>query len=532
MTLGQKLEIHDLQNNQGLLPLQLGNARNKIGHNNFIHIINLQSYTITVEEIRHSLNELGSIHELDNTLATTNLKLNELQLKLNSLLPKRRNKRGLINGLGTAIKFLTGNMDANDAIRLNEQIENVIATQSKSKDAIDRQTLLNNKMIQRFENITNHINSQQKIISNYLKLNENTINNQIRREHELLQNIQFLNQLNYHIDILHDHLSDIAEAIILAKLNIISKQILTSEELSEIHDTLLKQKIPIESVESLYEFLNLQAYINGTNIIFNVQIPTFRSENYSFFHLIPVPTPNHLKIITKPYVILHPNDIQLFDERCPKIGNTFYCLKPPYQGNKETSQCISDLIQNKPSNCEFIEGNGGTEIFQPEDNYILITNSPGIPIESSCPFAPKNVSGTILIHFEGCNIRVNGVTYEGQPKKFWDDITVHITSFGKTKPTSVGHNFTIKSLPIYKFPNLTTIELLQSATNKKHILTFVLLGSQGFIICVVIIYIIYKPRGSIFNIQQSAPATATTKAQFLFPTLYSKGGGVTSTTPS
>lgn len=120
MTLGQKLEIHDLQNNQGLLPLQLGNARNKIGHNNFIHIINLQSYTIIVEEIRHSLNELGSIHELDNTLATTNLKLNELQLKLNSLLPKRRNKRELINGLGTAIKFLTGNMDANDANRLNE----------------------------------------------------------------------------------------------------------------------------------------------------------------------------------------------------------------------------------------------------------------------------------------------------------------------------------------------------------------------------------------------------------------------------
>lgn len=44
-----------------------------------------------------------------------------MKLKLSSLMTKRT-KRGLIDGMGHAIKFITGNMDANDAQEINRQI--------------------------------------------------------------------------------------------------------------------------------------------------------------------------------------------------------------------------------------------------------------------------------------------------------------------------------------------------------------------------------------------------------------------------
>ena len=51
---------------------------------------------------------------LSDSIKITILKLNELQSKLNSIKPFKRPKRGLIDGLGTAAKFITGNMDAHN----------------------------------------------------------------------------------------------------------------------------------------------------------------------------------------------------------------------------------------------------------------------------------------------------------------------------------------------------------------------------------------------------------------------------------
>lgn len=78
------------------------------------------------KNIDKSYESIGVLHELPGlkeTIIITKLKLNEDQNKLNLLWPRYKNKRGLINGLGSVIKFITGNMDANDAQSLNDIIE-------------------------------------------------------------------------------------------------------------------------------------------------------------------------------------------------------------------------------------------------------------------------------------------------------------------------------------------------------------------------------------------------------------------------
>lgn len=94
---------------------------------------------------------------------------------------------------------------------------------------LEEQTVLNEKTIKRFANLTNHINQQQKIITSYLKyINENS-KNQITRDNHNLKYAHYLNQVNYNINLLHDHITRIAEAIILANLNLISNTILSTE---------------------------------------------------------------------------------------------------------------------------------------------------------------------------------------------------------------------------------------------------------------------------------------------------------------
>lgn len=122
---------------------------------------------------------------MSDSIKLTILKLNELQNKLNSIKPFKRPKRGLIDGLGTAVKFITGNMDAQDAQNLNSQIEKLKADQFNTEVTIEKQHNLNVQMIQRFRNLTLHINNEQNIKS-YL----NKISNSIRKEEDILQEIQ------------------------------------------------------------------------------------------------------------------------------------------------------------------------------------------------------------------------------------------------------------------------------------------------------------------------------------------------------
>lgn len=184
-------------------------------------------------------------------------------------------------------------------------------------------------------------------------------------------------------------------------------------------------------------------------------------------------------------------------------------------------------MQNRPADCEFIEGDEKTNIFQPEDNYIPLINSPGIFINSSCPLTPEKPSGTLLIHFESCNVEINKITYEGHPRQFWENVTIHITSFSRINYTADTHSYTLKRILEYKFDNTAAIRTLENNTNTQYMVNLTFLTIQGIIILIMATYITCKLRGFKFNITASASEPETTKLQLLFPPLHPDGEGVT-----
>lgn len=513
----------------------MGTARTVRTYSNLVHIVKLDSYEETIERIATTIRTFKNSNELKDSIEVTKLKLLNLQQKLRTLKPIVRNKRGLINGLGSIIKTITGNMDAQDADKLNKEIENLAKNQGKMNSEINRQTVLNNKMIERFENITNHINTQQESITSYLISYQEQTRNSIRINRDITNHIQYLNLINYNIDLLTNHLINLAEAIVLARLNIISKQILNHDEIVEIYNNLRGQSVEIASSEEIYTLLGLQAYYNGSNLIFNVRIPILSQQNYSMLHIIPLPINNSKIFNPKPYLIYNTRNIQYFDETCQRVEKTYYCKESAYQEDTDNSTCIGRLLQNEPARCILTEQLYTTEILQPEPNHVLIIDSPEIIVNTTCEIKQFKIKGTKLIHFENCSVKINNILYFDHISSHWDDIHIY-----PTIPTNISYSSTMKDLKLekmhsYHFNNRQAIELLEVRINQKNHLMIGIITVTSALCLVVIIYLIYKKTSEraispptltkdIHSIQlpQEGP-----KPKYLWPSLHTKGGGVT-----
>lgn len=84
--------------------------------------------------------------------------------------------------LGTAIKFITGNIYTNDAIFLNNQIQNLKNSTAHIETILTNQDQINTKMKERLKNVTEHINKEQDKIENYI----NKLTNNILKEDDIL----------------------------------------------------------------------------------------------------------------------------------------------------------------------------------------------------------------------------------------------------------------------------------------------------------------------------------------------------------
>lgn len=76
--------------------------------------------------------------------------MNEIQKNINHLFLRRRNKRGAIDGLGSIIKFITGDLDGEDGKRIEESIKVLKENQENLNHEMNTQASLMSKTIEVF----------------------------------------------------------------------------------------------------------------------------------------------------------------------------------------------------------------------------------------------------------------------------------------------------------------------------------------------------------------------------------------------
>lgn len=132
----KEIRLESLDDGPGLLPFKLGPTRIVTHCHSFIQDINLSDLQYKIVLVRQQLDDIMP----DLTNKTTNLyepHIDYLKYKIENIFEQlqtfriNRTKRGLIDGLGSVIKSISGNLDYTDALRYDNVLKTLQENENK-----------------------------------------------------------------------------------------------------------------------------------------------------------------------------------------------------------------------------------------------------------------------------------------------------------------------------------------------------------------------------------------------------------------
>lgn len=366
-------KVHDLTQNPGILPLKLGIAKNKIDTWSFIQIFDISD---TINEFEKLQSEYKKLHftvrqanttylnEFGNSLILGTALEQKITSQLNQINPtlNKRTKRGLINGLGTIFKSITGNLDQDDAERYDQMIQSLMTNQDKLKTITLNQASLLQKSIDTFQNNTKKLwrNEQE------LALKVELIENIIKQEKAYVYNVEqmFLihvtaTQFAQAFQRIYDILERLEIAITFAKLNTFHNSMVEPTDLlSEIVNIRKiiesNYRLPFEpKLENILSFegvLEIKSYNKNNQIIFIIEVPLVEPITYNYYHIYPLPTPRiqtfKMIIPHSKYLLLHDTTYLRFEQPCKEVGKESYlCQETNQETIHEESPCEVHMLR-------------------------------------------------------------------------------------------------------------------------------------------------------------------------------------------
>lgn len=408
------MTITNMDNNKGIIPIKLYSARIISGYARLLHVISWNKYEINIDDIKVNINSMNTLIESDltiNILYKYKLQIMKHKFEIltetyNHFRVNTRQKRGLIDGLGTIIHAITGNLDQDDLKDIGQAIDIINRNEDELTDKINEQINVNNLMIDRFSKIQKYVTDQSRIIEYET---QQALNN-TRISEVVFKLDQQLYQIVYNIEMLQTHLNNIIESITLAKLNIISRHILNKNEVKIIQDIMSQQNILVTSEEDIYNLIGLQAYINQTQIIFSIQIPQIHAYNLTLYQLKQTYI-NETFIIHIPHekILLNPELYQYVIKPCIIASNIAYCDTKPLE--KVLDHCIPAMINNLKAKCNLIKQHLENNIEEIMPGKIYVSSIEPLEFSSTCNQQQKYIRGQNIINYINCTIQIGNRTF-------------------------------------------------------------------------------------------------------------------------
>ena len=359
-----------------MLPFKLGIAQNQIDNWSLIQIFDISNviseFNSIKEFYKHIRKTIDSIsnaprynNELNNYYKIITTLENRIQTQLNQLNPliTTKNKRAIIDGLGSIIKSITGNLDHNDAQKYDEAILSLTRNQHKVKILVKDQISLLETSIQKFQNDTKILSHNQKILGDRISKLETSLKMTQFRNIDTYQYITLemvVSQLSGTLRIMYEILERIENAITFSKIGIFHNSIIEPNDLFEElfkankHLNEGKSKFPFEiSIQNILYFekiIKIKSYSKGNQIIFVLEIPIVEAENYNLYHLysLPIISQNTFKAIIpySKYLLLNEQNFALFNLHCQEIKpNEFLCQELHLSKVNAEAPCEVQLLR-------------------------------------------------------------------------------------------------------------------------------------------------------------------------------------------
>ncbi|XP_058456973.1 uncharacterized protein LOC131434323 [Malaya genurostris] len=464
----QFIRIHDISNNPGALIMKVGEGRISLGYDKVLHIIelnqpqqsnvafktkpvflkegshmlilkfNLYPFRIILKQYKTIINKLEENSNIIEIVNILKQKHSQAYFVLENLTIKRRKAKRSLNFLGSTIKMITGNLDNEDLLKIENQLESLKYS--------------NNALITE--------NNEQVTV-------------------KVIWNIIF------NIDMIHHQLMPIFESIQLSKLGIISKTFLQPPELEFTTQLLESKGISIESYDQTYEFLEPVAFHNDSDIIVLIKIPKLRRGEYVQLHIETIPINGKIIAINATNAIVGNNESYLVEHPCNNIEKNSICdIQNLF--NISNDKCLHPILRGNPGTCTFTKPSTLSKFKSIENLGVLIKNSiePTL-MQNSCGFGSRNLTGTYLVSFENCSIKLNGTQFNNKIFK------------GKTKPTILLLHLVnvneselisepITNLELLHVHNRHKLEHLETITKRTRVFN---IGAIVLITCLVITFV-------------------------------------------
>lgn len=267
----------------------------------------------TLDNNNNILNELVTTFETDNPRmisfraeVRTHISLltqisQSLELKVQEIFADtKRYKRGLINGIGTFWKAITGNLDSSDGEYYTNCINKLSNDEHQLENLLKNQISVTTSVIKSFNSTIQKLKIDEETFNKDIKEIENSIYDiadDLAYIQAKLRVLELCESLMESYMFLENSLDNILNSITFARLKILHSSIITPKDLvtslQEISQSLHKNNLPItpqiSKVAQYFDIIELQAFQAGTKIIFVLKIPLTEPESYTLYHLYPIP---------------------------------------------------------------------------------------------------------------------------------------------------------------------------------------------------------------------------------------------------
>lgn len=262
----------------------------------------LETFDNVLGQYNSLIIQLGSNKNSKEMFEILKLKYEQTLTTLKRLLPKQKSEskqKRAINVLGSIIKAITGNLDNNDLINLNDYIRKLELSNENIIIENNKQVKINYQIQERLNNLTKMVQKESKDLARLTNQLGTNFNIQVTWE-QVLQ----IQRIIFNLDIIQKHLDTIFESIQLAKMGIIAMDIIHPEEFQIIKRKLETQGIVLVSDDQVYEYLEAAAYYNGSSIVFVIKIPRFLDELYEQVIIENLPLNGEIVLLNASYAVL------------------------------------------------------------------------------------------------------------------------------------------------------------------------------------------------------------------------------------
>ena len=283
-----------------------------------------------------------------------------LHYNLDHILGYGRQRRGLINGIGTLSKALFGTLNEDDLALINANMDKLFNDNEKMSQSIANQTIIMRTLLDSTSHDIHKMNEQTRS-----RLDE--LNGLVNATNKNLQNLQLANQLlacTISIQEISEDVNLLINAINDGKHGIIHPQLLTPKQtISEMKKLEEEQNImyPVKLTEYNYQHIidisELSVFIIDRRLTYSLRVPIPETDTLQYLHLIPIPKPHgntflaaipthEIILINKEKNFYVPGDFTSM-KSCKSLGEIKICkrIQPSYFLS-EIHSCESELFKS------------------------------------------------------------------------------------------------------------------------------------------------------------------------------------------